>query len=66
MEVTWAPSGVVRELAGPPMHRHGIVGSQFAPKVGCLIITCEDLVCMAIARLVDGLQVNDNGPMDPR
>ena len=66
MEVTWALSNGVRALAGPPMHRLCIVGSRFAPKVSCHFSTCEDLVRMAVARSVDGPQVDDNGPMDPR
>ena len=59
-------SGLVGAPVGPSMHRHCIVGSRFAPKVGCLSITYEDLVHMAVARSVDGPQVDDNGPMDPR
>jgi len=73
VEVPWAagrvvraPGGVVRALGNPPMHRHCIVGSRCAPKVGGLSITCEDLVRMAVARLVHGVQVNDSGPMDPK
>jgi len=65
VEVPWAAGGVVRAPAGPPMHCHCIVGSRFAPKVSCLSITCENLVYMAVARSVDGPQVDDNGPMDP-
>jgi hypothetical protein len=66
VELPWAMGDVVRAPASPPMHRHCIVGSWLAPKVGSLSSTCEDLVQMAVSKSVDGLQVNDNGPMDPR
>ena len=73
MEVPWAagrvvraPGGVVRALGNPPMHRHCIVGSWLAPKGGSLASMCEDLVCMAVPISVDGLQVNDSGPMHPQ
>ena len=66
MEVPWALDGLVGALAGPTMHCHCIVGSWFARKVSCLSTTCEDVVCMVVARSVDGSQVDDNGPMDPR
>ena len=66
VEVTWVPGGVVRAPTGPLMHRLCIVGSRFVPKVGCHYSTCEDLVRMVVARSVDGPQVDDNEPMDPR
>ena len=50
----------------PSDHRLCIVGSWLAPKVCSFSSMCEDLVQKAVARSVDGLQVNDNGPMDPR
>ena len=59
-------SSMVRAPVGPLMHRHYIVGSWLAPKVGCQCSTCEDLLQKAVARSVDGLQVNDNGHMNPR
>ena len=65
VEAPWAPGGLVRAPTGALMHRHCIVGSRFAPKVGCHCSTCEDLVLKAVARSVDGPQVDDNGPMDP-
>jgi len=58
-------SGLVGAPVGPSMHRHCIVGSWFSPKVGCHRSMCEDLVRKVVARLVDGPQVDDNGPMDP-
>jgi hypothetical protein len=66
MEVPWASGGVVRAPVSPLMHHHCIVGSWLAPKVGSLANTCEDLVQMAVPKSSDGLQVNGNGPMDPR
>ena len=65
MEVPWAAGGVVRAPAGPPMHCHCIVVSWLAPKVGSLPSTREGLVQIAVPKSVDGLQVNDNEPMDP-
>ena len=66
MEHPWVAGGVLRALVSPLMHRHCIVGSWLAPIVGSLASTYEDLVQMAIPKSVDGLQVNDDGPMDPR
>ena len=43
-DVVRAPDGVVRASADPSMHRHCIVGSWLAPKVGSLASTCEELV----------------------
>ena len=65
VEVPWALGGMVRAPASPPMHHHCIIGSWLAPKVGSLASTCEELVQKVVARSVDGLQVNDNGPMNP-
>jgi hypothetical protein len=64
--VPWASGGVVRAPTGPLMHRHCIVGSWLAPKVGFLASMCEDLVQMVVPKSANGLQVNDNGPMDPK
>ena len=64
MELPWVAGGVLRALVGPPMHRHCIIGSWLSPKDDSLASTCEDLVQMAVPKLVDGLQGDDNGSMD--
>ena len=46
----------------PPLHRRVTVCSQSRLHYSM----CEDLVLKAVARSVDGPQVDDNGPMDPR